>query len=207
MAVPDPQYPVNLTVAGRRCLVVGGGGVAARKAGGLLGCGALVHVVAERVGKAVRALAGLSWEERTYRPGEVAGYRLAVAATDRAEVNAAVYRDGEAAGVWVNSADDPHACSFTLPSVVRQGSLMVAISTGGRSPALAAWLASHVSEEMGPEYQALAELASDERDAVKAAGGTTASLDWKTAFDSDMLDLLRAGEVDRARERLRACLS
>jgi precorrin-2 dehydrogenase/sirohydrochlorin ferrochelatase len=208
MPVDAPQYPVNLVLAGRRCLVVGGGHVAARKAAGLRACGAHVHVVATRVGPEVRALDGVTWEERPYRTGEVAeGWRLAVAATDDAAVNAEVFRDGEAAGVWVNSADDPASSSFTLPSVVRRGPVMVAISTGGRSPALATWLKRQVEAWLGPEYEVLVDLLSDEREALRDAGRSTEGFDWQKALDSDMLELIRAGKVQEARERLQACLS
>ncbi len=86
----------------------------------------------------------------------MAGYRLVVAATGDAAVNRAVFEDGEAAGVWVNSADDPASCSFILPAIARQGPVSVAISTSGYSPALASWLKEHVVEHLGPE---LAELA------------------------------------------------
>src|SRR5436309_10232992 len=105
------QYPVNLIVEGRPCLVVGGGAVAAQKAAALVACGAEVHVVAERVGPEVRALP-VTWEERSYALGEVSDYRLAVAATGSPSTNKAVFDDGEAAGVWVNSADDPDNCSI-----------------------------------------------------------------------------------------------
>ena len=99
---------------------------------------------------------GCPVEERPYRRGDVAGYRLVVAATDDPATNRAVFEDGEAAGVWVNSADDPASCSFTLPSVVRRGPIMVTVSTGGHSPALATWLRGHVEDELGPEYEILA---------------------------------------------------
>ena len=86
-------------------------------------------------------MAGLeSVQERPYRRGEVAGYRLAVAATGDPAVNRAVFEDGESAGVWVNSADDPASCSFILPAIARQGPVSVAVSTSGFSPALASWL-------------------------------------------------------------------
>ena len=120
MAVDTPQYPVNLVLDDQPCLVVGAGRIAARKAEGLLACGARVHVIAAQVDSQVRSLEGVSWEERPYRRGDVAGYRLVVAATDDPAVNRAVYEDGEAEGVWVNSADDPASCAFTLPSVIRQ---------------------------------------------------------------------------------------
>ena len=207
MAVDTPQYPVNLVLDDQPCLVVGAGRIAVRKAQGLLACHARVHVVASRVGSEIRALEGVSWEERAYRRGDVAGYRLVIAATDDRAVNRAVYEDGEAEGVWVNSADDPASCAFTLPSVIRQGPVMVTVSSGGRSPALSAWLGARLADQLGPEYGVLGELLSAERDRLKAAGRSTEGLDWQKALDSDMLELIRSGQLDRARERLQACLS
>ena len=205
------QYPVNLVVADKRCLVVGGGEVAARKAAGLLESGARVHLIAETVGPGIWELQvgypQMTVEERPYRSGEAAGYRLVIAATDQASVNHRVFADAEAAGVWVNVADDPTACTFTLPSVLRQGSVLVTVSTNGRSPALASWLRSRLAEVVGPEYQVLADLLSAERQSIQARGMSTEGVDWQSAISSAMLDLLRAGQVDEARERLRACLS
>lgn len=218
MPVDAVQYPVNLVLVGRRCLVVGGGSIAARKVAGLLECGAHVHVVATRVGPQVRGLeerrgleAGegervVTWEERPYRRGEVSGYRLVIAATDDPRVNRAVYTDAEGAGVWVNSADDPAACSFTLPSVLRRGPVMVTVSTAGHSPALATWLRSRLSEQLGPEYAVLAELLSEARDQLKGAGRSTEGLDWRGALDADLLELIRAGRRDEARSALRRAL-
>ena len=200
-------YPVNLVVEGRRCLVVGGGAVAARKVAGLLACGAAVHVVAPDVGDEVRALPGVTFSERPYRAGDLEGFRLVVAATDDRAVNGAVYRDAEAAGVWVNGADDPEHCSFTLPSVVRRGSLLVTVSTGGRSPALARWLRQRLEREIGPEYAVLLDLLATERETIKASGRSTEDLDWQSALDSDMLGLIRSGDLTHARERLQTCLS
>src|SRR5437763_16053533 len=155
MPVDGPQYPVNLVLDGRPCLVVGGGAVAARKAAGLRACGARVHVVAPRIDDEIRVLAGdgVTFEERPYKRGEVEDYRLVVAATDDPAVNRAVYEDGERAGVWVNSADDPASCSFTLPAVVRRGPVMVTVSTGGRSPALSSWPKAKVEADPGPESE------------------------------------------------------
>ena len=203
----SPLYPVNLVVEGRSCLVVGGGEVAARKVAGLLACGARVHVVAPYVGDEVKGQSGVTWEERPYRSGDLFGHRLVVAATDDRGVNEAVYRDAEAAGVWVNGADDPEHCSFTLPSVVRRGSLLVTVSTGGRSPALARWLRERLEEEIGPEYEVLLDLLAEERETIKASGRSTEGLDWQSALDSDMLGLIRSGDVMQARERLQTCLS
>jgi precorrin-2 dehydrogenase/sirohydrochlorin ferrochelatase len=206
MPVEARQYPVNLVVEGRRCLIVGGGPIAARKAEGLLACGAVVHVIAPEISEPMAALP-VTTEARAYREGDVAGFWLAVAATDDRAVNAQVFGDGERLRVWVNSADDPNSCSYTLPSVVRRGPVTIAVSTGGHSPALATWLRGRIESEVGPEYEVLVELLSAEREALKAAGRSTEGLDWQMALESDMLTLIRAGEVQQARERLKACLS
>jgi precorrin-2 dehydrogenase/sirohydrochlorin ferrochelatase len=209
MPVDATPYPVNLVVEGRSCLVIGGGRIAARKIEGLLACGAAVHVVAREVGPEVRALADrcAAVEERPYQRGEVGAYRLVIAATGDRDVNRAVFDDGEAAGVWVNSADDPASCSVTLPAIVRQGPVMVTVSTGGHSPALATWLKGRLANELGPEYAALADLLSEVRSGILAAGRSTEGLDWQRALDSDMLDLVRAGDLKTAKERLETCLS
>ena len=206
MPVDAPLYPVNLILRGRRCLVVGGGEVALRKVEGLVAAEAEVHVVASAVVEAIKALP-VTWEERAYRRGEVSGYRLVVSATDDPAVNRAVFEDGEAAGVWVNAADDPANCSATLPAVSRRGPVVVAVSTGGHSPALSAWLRHRMDQELGPEYEVLVRLLSDEREAIRASGRSTEDLDWQKALESGMLELIRAGQVEQARERLQACLS
>jgi siroheme synthase-like protein len=203
-------YPVNLVVAGRRCVVVGAGRIAARKVDGLLNADADVHVVAPELGDQVRAWRDegrIAVTERAFRPDDLDDAWLATAATDDRAVNQAVYEAGDARGVWVNSADDPDNCSFTLMSVIRRGDLVVTVGTGGRSPALAAWLKERVSAELGPEYETLVELLSDVRDAMQADGRSTEEADWKRALDSGMLDLIRAGRVDDAKELLRSCLS
>lgn len=208
MPVPAPLYPVGLVVSGRACLVVGGGRVAARKAEGLLGCGARVTVVAPWVSEAVRGLGAgapdLRVDERPYLRGEVAAYRLAVTATDDPEVNRAVFEDGEAAGVWVNSADDPSNCSFTLPAVVRQGPVVAAISTGGRSPALASWLRGRVAELIGPEHATLADLLAEARSVLQASGRSTEAFDWRPLLDDDLVADVRAGRMAEVRSRLSA---
>jgi precorrin-2 dehydrogenase/sirohydrochlorin ferrochelatase len=206
MPVEAAQYPVNLVLTGQPCLVVGGGSVAARKVAGLLACGAAVRVVATSVAPELRTMA-VPVEERPYQREDVAGSRLVIAATNDPAVNRAVFEDADAAGIWINSADDPSACTFTLPSVVRRGPIMVTVSTGGHSPALAAWLKTRVEDELGLEYEILLDLLSVARNDMKAAGRSTEEADWRKVLDSDMLDLIRAGQVDQARERLRAWLS
>ena len=207
MALPDALYPVNLVLEGRRCVVVGGGAVAARKVEGLVAAGADVVVIAPSVDESVRSRRDVSVVERRYRTGDLDGAWLAIAATDDRAVNRQVHDDGEAARVWVNAADDPPACSFTLPAVLRRGPVQVAVSTAGHSPALAAWIRGQIADLLGPEVALLAEWLSEAREEMKASGRSTEDVDWRTALDSDMLELIRSGQVALARERLQACLS
>jgi precorrin-2 dehydrogenase/sirohydrochlorin ferrochelatase len=203
--IDENLYPVNLVLAGRRCVVVGAGRVAARKAEGLRDAGAVVTVVAPRISAEVRGL-GVAVQQRTYRRGDLDGAWLAIAATGDPALNQVVRDDGDAAGVWVNAADDPAACSFTLPAVARQGPVMVTVSTSGYSPALATWLKAHVAGELGPEFAVLASLFAEARDRLKSEGRSTEDVDWRPVLDWSMLELVRAGNTAGARERLEACL-
>jgi siroheme synthase-like protein len=205
MPVVGPPYPVNLLLAGRRVLVVGGGQVAAAKASGLLAADAVVHVVATAVSPEVRALA-LTWEERPYERGEVAGYRYVVACTDDPDVNQAVFDDGEAAGIFVNAADDPERCSVTLPARFDRGPILVTVSTSGHSPALSGWLRDRLAREIGPEYETLVTLLADARAELAAAGRSAPVATWRRALDSGMLDLIRDGRSGDAKARLAAML-
>ncbi len=202
-------YPVNLVVAGRRCVVVGAGRIATRKIEGLFAAGARVHVVAIEVSDEVRAWADagvVTLSERPFEAPDLDYAWLATTATGVPAVDRAVFEAGEAARVWVNSADDPANCSFTLMSVVRQGDLVVAIGSNGRSPALATYLRDHVRKEMGPEWAALLELLSEAREEMRAGGRSSESADWRRALDSGILDLVREGRDGEAKELLRSCL-
>jgi len=112
----------------------------------------------------------------------------------------------QARRIWVNSADDPDNCSFTLMSVIRRSDLVIAIGTGGRSPALAAHLRRVFDEELGPEYETLLDLLSEARESLRAAGRSSEHADWPQAFASGIVDLVRDGRVDEARELLNRCL-
>jgi siroheme synthase-like protein len=202
-------YPANLLVTGRRCVVVGAGRIAARKIESLLDAGAEVTVVAPQVGDEVRAWADagrLTLGERAFTPADLDGAWLAVTATDDPAVNRAVFVAGEERRTFVNSADDPANCSFTLMSVVRRGDLVVTVGTNGRSPALATYLKEHVRDEMGPEYETLLDLLSEAREEMRSGGRSSEDADWRAAIDSGILDLIREGRETEARERLRSCL-
>ncbi len=207
MPVDSPAYPVNLVVADRPCLVVGAGHVAAQKAAGLVECQARVHVIATQVGPEVAALDGVTFAERAWRPGDTEGFWLVIAATDDPATNRAVHDEAVARGIWVNSADDPANCTFTLPSRLRRGPLVVAVSTGGQSPAFATWLRRRIAADLGPEHDALLDILAEHRRELRAAGQATEGLDWQSAIDSGMLELVREGHLAEAKERLQACLS
>ena len=141
---------------------------------------------------------------RPYRRGEAAGYRLVVMATGVAAVDEEVYADAEAAGVWVNSADDVPRCTFFLPSVHRDGPVTVAVSTAGASPALATWLRHRSAGALGPGLGTLAALLAEARDRVKAQGRSTEDVDWQALLDGPLPSLVSAGDLAGARALLAA---
>jgi siroheme synthase-like protein len=148
--------------------------------------------VAPEVGDEALAAGVERVERRPYRRGEAGDYQLVITATSDTAVNQAVYDDADAAGVWANSADDPDRCSFTLPAVHRQGPVVVTASTGGASPALAAWLRSWLEEAIGPEFAALAAALAEERARVHAAGRSTEDVDWRPLIEATLARLREA---------------
>lgn len=193
-------YPVFLDVRGRRAVVVGGGTVAERKADGLVRAGAQVLVVAPEATTSLEAWARegrIELERRMFRDDDVAGAFLVYAATDNVAVNHAVYALAEASGVLANVVDDPAHCSFIVPSVVRRGSLQLAVSTGGAAPALAKRLRreleGHYSEEWGLYVDVLAEVRALVRSRV-AGGEADRAPVLEAACDLGLLERIRAGE-------------
>jgi siroheme synthase-like protein len=167
-----------LDLAGVPVLLVGGGAIAARKAAGLLAAGAKVTVVAPLVLPELAA-AVVEVRERPYEATDLDGHQLVMTATDVPEVNAAVARDARAAGLWVNSADDPENCSFILPAVTRKGPVVVAVGTDGSSPALARYLRDRIAAEiLTPEVERAAHELARQRAEFHAVGISTESIDW-----------------------------
>jgi siroheme synthase-like protein len=190
---------VSLDVDGRPCLVVGGGPIATRKVSGLLQCGAVVTVIAPEVCAAMTRQTPLTIARRAYAPGDAGDYRLVITATGIPAVDGAVYADAEAAGVWVNSADDVAHCSFILPSVHRDGPVSVAVSTGGTSPALAAWLRARLAETGGPRLGELADLLGQARQRLHDVGRSTERVEWAALLDGPLPALVREGHMEQAR--------
>ena len=198
-------YPVFLTMSGRPCAVVGGGAVAEGKVDGLLAAGAHVTVISGTLSARLE-----SWKRadairhlaRDYRPGDLLGFELAFVATDDGQVNAAVAQEGRERGVWVNAADDPERCDFILPSVLRRAELVVAVGTGGASPALARAIREELEEYFTPDYAALACLVTEVRQELKSRHGLPPAERWRQALSGDLRRLLAEGK----REEARACL-
>lgn len=205
------HFPVFLNIAGRRAVVVGGGDAAARKIEVLLDCGAEVLVVSPQFSHAcapLRGRSGLSLLERPYRPGDLAGAVLAIAASDDPTVNREVAEDATAAGILVNAVDQPALSQFIVPSLVRRGELVVAISTGGASPALAKRLREELEQVIGPEYEAFVSLLRQARQRVMRSEPDPARRRaiFERLVRSDLLDRLRRGDHAGALARMETLL-
>jgi precorrin-2 dehydrogenase/sirohydrochlorin ferrochelatase len=202
-------YPICLDLRGRRCVVIGGGTVAARKVEGLLECEAAVVVVAPILGPVLKELLRAGRIEahlRPYAEGDLAGALLAIAATDEPAINAEVAAEARARGVLLNAVDDPERCDFILPAVIRRGDLQVAISTGGRSPALARRVREDLEQLLPTEYAELLPLFADLRAELRREGVEVPAQRWQEAVDQRLLARLRAGDYAGARAYLRASL-
>ena len=208
--VPVRYYPMFMDLAGKPCLVVGAGAVAARKARTLLACGARVTVVGERPAAGFRALErrGVVLRGRRFRAGDVRGKRLVVAATDDPAVNAAVAAACRRHGVPVNAVDDPPNCDFIVPAVIERGDLVVAVSTGGKSPAAARLVKERVGALLGKEYAALVRLLGAARGRMKTAVPTqrARAAAWKRAARSGALEALARGSTVEAGRLVRRCV-
>jgi precorrin-2 dehydrogenase/sirohydrochlorin ferrochelatase len=198
-------YPAILLLDGRLAVVIGGGQIAERKVKTLRDAGAKVRLVADTATAKLRRLAEageLELVERRYERGDLAGAVVAVAATDDEEVNRGVYAEATEAGIPVNVVDNTALCTFIAPSIIRQGDLVVAISTGGAAPALAVRIRERLEREFGDEYARFLALTAELRETVDVPGDQDERAKaWYRVIDSDVMDLVRAGEMKRARER------
>jgi len=200
------SYPVTLRLAGRRCVVVGGGAVATRKVGTLVRSGADVLVVAPEVAPEIEALAasdGVRVERRPFEPADLEGALLAFAATDRRAVNQAVVDAAAERGVLVNVADDPPASDFNNPGIVRRRDITLAISTGGRSPAFARFLREQLQDWLSDTRCALLDLVAEVRRDLRSAGKSPDSEGWRRALDDEQVTTaIESGDREGARRRL-----
>lgn len=209
MTKEHPHYPIFLDVEGREVVVVGGGAVSERKIESLLRCGARVIVVAPDTTPRIDAWARderIALHRRFYEPADVDGAMLVVASTSDPAVNGRVAADCRAKNVLVNVADNPALCDFIVPAVIESGSMQVAVSTGGSSPALARRLKADLQRTLGNEYAEVNTILGSLREGAKTA--LPHDSDRKRFFDSviatGVLDLLRAGQRREAYEAVAA---
>jgi uroporphyrin-III C-methyltransferase/precorrin-2 dehydrogenase/sirohydrochlorin ferrochelatase len=187
----SPLFPIFANLHGRRVLVVGGGGVAARKTAALLDAGALVQVAAPELNVALLALAEsghIAHVAAPFEPHLLDGAWLAIAATDDEAVNRAVAEAGEARRIWVNVVDDAQASSFHVPARIERGPLQLAISSGGGAPMLARHLREKLEIQLDDSLGALADLLARKRERIRAR---FPALGERRAF----FDTLLAGSV------------
>jgi precorrin-2 dehydrogenase/sirohydrochlorin ferrochelatase len=148
-------FPMFLKLDGCKCVVVGGGNIASQKLDGLLDSGAEVHVIAPEAGAQIQELARncrVKWTAVQFRPEHLDGALLVIAATGDPAINEQVYRAAKERGILCNAVDEPERCDFFYPAVVRRGDLQIAISTAGKSPALAQRIRKELEEQFDASY-------------------------------------------------------
>jgi len=198
-------YPVFLDLTDGPVLVVGGGPVAEGKVEGLLAAGANVTVVSPTVTPRLAgwvAAGRIEYLARAYQPGDLAGRRLALVATDAPAVSGAVAAEGRERGIWVNAADEPARCDFILPAVIRRGRLVVAVSTGGASPAAARAIREELEGYLTEEHAMLVEVAADAREDLRRRAVSPGPARWRGALDAGLRRLIADKRYRQARARL-----
>jgi precorrin-2 dehydrogenase / sirohydrochlorin ferrochelatase len=181
--LPPRVFPLFLKLENRPCLVVGAGNIAESKIAGLLEADANLRVVAPEATPQVQSWAQtgkLDWHQRSFQPADLQGMFLVVAATSSTPVHEQIFAEAQRLGVLCNVVDVPHLCDFYYPAVVRRGSLQIAISTAGESPALAQRLRKELEIQFGPEYEAW----------VAALGEVRAEIATKNMSPEDRKELL-----------------
>jgi precorrin-2 dehydrogenase/sirohydrochlorin ferrochelatase len=201
-------YPVFLDLTDRHVVVVGGGAVAERKVTALLDCGARTKVISPDLTPTLQSMAEsgkIEFLQRQYAPGDLQGAYLVIAATSDPAVQEVVWKDAQDLNILINTADEPALCNVIMPAVVRQGDLTLAISTGGKSPALASRLRRQLEETFGREYAVLLRMLGEIRPDLRQRFTdieTRKALHYRI-IDSDVLSLLKQNDEAAAEKRIR----
>ncbi len=198
-------YPVYLDLKGRRCVIIGGGAEAVRKAIGLLECSAQVTVISPKVTVVLQDLANrglIDWVCKEYQAGDLDGAFLAIAENDKPNVYVEVAKEAERRGVLLNVVDTTNLCSFNAPAIVRRGEVTFAISTAGLSPALARRLREELDQSPIMLWAEMADMLSEVRLALRQKGVRPDPERWQECMDDELLDQFRGGRQEEAKERL-----
>jgi len=204
-------YPVSLDLKDRFCIVIGGGKVAERKVRGLLVCEAVVQVISPTLTAGLTDLfraERMTWQERDFRPGDLAGAFLVIAATDNEQVQQLTYEEAEDRKILINVVDVPGRCNFILPATVRQGDLTISVSTGGKSPALAKRLRQELEKSIGPEYKIIADILGSLRGEILAHGRPQSENEalFNRLLHRDMPRWIKEHEWDKVEHHIRTVL-
>ena len=207
----SPLYPVNLDIGGKRCLVVGGGPVAARKMKALVLCGGVVQIISPHCSKEIIRLAEageIEWLQRTYREGDAKDAFLIFAATDDPRVQKQIAEDAARYHVLLNSAGEPELSDFHVPAKIRRRDFVIAVSTGGGSPALALLLKDQLAIEYGEEYGILVELMANIRRQVITRDSVAKENKalFKSVLELPVLDCIKQGDWIELRNLLSRAL-
>jgi precorrin-2 dehydrogenase/sirohydrochlorin ferrochelatase len=206
-----PYYPVFLDLDGQKVLVVGGGEVAERKIKTLLTYGCRISVISHHLTPHLKELAV---RKRIHHlPHESLGTLMddafmVIAATDDQDANRQIASRARKQGLLVNAVDQPEDCNFIMPSIVKRGDLQVAISTAGKSPALAKKLRNDMESIFGPEYDSFIELLGMIRKKLLSKGQASSQnkLIFQRLVDSSLLELIKKGDRNEIRDTLRSIL-
>jgi siroheme synthase-like protein len=202
-------YPIMLEVAGRRCVVIGEDAVREGKVEGLVAAGAtdVVVIATEPAARLndLEGIEGVTVQRRAWRTGDLQSATLVLGAARDAGERAAIAREARAAGALVNVVDDIPNCDFAAPSIVRRGELLLAIGTGGASPALSRKLRERLERSFGPEWAEVLQILREVREATKPSlpSFRERAERWRAALDPDeATGLVRERRGDELRVRL-----
>lgn len=197
-------YPINLNIQGKKCVIIGGGEVAYRKACSLKEAGAEVTVVCPEPCTELAKEKGITLIEKRYDERDLDGAFLVIAATDDAEVNRNVFQDASKRNVLVNVVDCPELCSFIVPSSVVRGDLCISISTGGASPALAKRIREDLEKTYGQEYEHYLKLLSKMRNVAmsKITDPEKRRKILQRLAEPDIIELIKQHGTERAESEL-----
>ena len=188
-------YPIYVELHEQPCIVIGGGKIAEGKVEGLLTAGAQVTIISPSLTSHLHTLVEqnkVAYISRTYQHGDLADAFMVICATDQTEINHQVWQEASTNRQLVNVVDDTPRCNFIAPAIFRKGDLNIAISTGGKAPALAVRLKERLQKEIGPQYERFLELSGQLREplARNIPDFETRKKLWYELVDSDILELL-----------------
>jgi len=199
-------YPIFLDVGGKKCVVIGGGEVALRKVTALLDYGACVKVVSPELCPGLSKLARNNRIEavsRNYEFGDLKDAFLAIAATDHGEINQSIASEARERKIIVNIVDNQKHSDFIAPAYFCRGDLTVAVSTAGKSPALAIKVKNKLEKSLGEEYASLVSLIEEVRTEIKKKPTMVSDDRWQEVIDLDLLgELLKNGQYEKAKTAL-----